>query len=61
MIDSAAYGYPTCQGASINAREAIKELFEKDLLVLHRAKSLTSDLVEKADLILVIEDGMKES
>ena len=60
MIDSAADGYPTYQGASINAREAIKELFGEDLLVSHKAKKLTPDLVEQADLILVMGEGMKE-
>ena len=60
IIDSAAYGYPTYQGASSNAREAIKELFGEDLLVSHKAKKLTPDLVEQADLILVMGEGMKE-
>jgi hypothetical protein len=30
LIDSSAYGYPTSQGASPNAREAIKQLFGED-------------------------------
>jgi len=60
VIDSAAYDYPTSQGASINAREAIKELFGEDLLVSHKAKKLTPNLVEQADLILVMGEGMKE-
>jgi len=60
MIDSAAYDYPTYQGASTNAREAIKQLFGEDLLVSHTAKKLTPDLVEGADLILVMGAGMKK-
>jgi len=60
IIDSAAFDYPTYQGASMNAREAIKRLFGEDLLVSHRAKKLTSDLVEQADLILVMGSRMKE-
>ena len=60
MIDSAAYDYPTYQGASTNAREAIKQLFGEDLLVSHTAKKLTPDLVEGADLILVMVAGMKK-
>ena len=60
LIDSAAYDYPTYQGASTNAREAIKQLFGEDLLVSHTAKKLTPDLVEGADLILVMEAGMKK-
>lgn len=59
MIDSAAYDYPTYQGASTNAREAIKQLFGEDLLVSHMAKKLTPDLVEGADLILVMGADMK--
>ncbi len=60
MIDSAAYDYPTYQGASTHAREAIKQLFGEDLLVSHTAKKLTPDLVEGADLILVMGAGMKK-
>jgi protein-tyrosine-phosphatase len=59
IIDSAAYGYPTYQGASINARETIKRLLGEDLLVSHKAKKLTPDLIEHADLILVMEERMK--
>ncbi len=60
MIDSAAYDYPTYQGASTNARKVIKQLFGEDLLVSHTAKKLTPDLVEGADLILVMGAGMKK-
>ena len=60
MIDSAAYDYPTYQGASTNARKAIKQLFGEDLLVSHMTKKLTPDLVEGADLILVMVAGMKK-
>ncbi len=59
VIDSVACGSPTYQGASTNAREAIKQLLGEDLLVSHKAKKLTPDLVEHADLILVMEAGMK--
>ncbi len=59
IIDSASYDYPTYQGASINAREAIKQLFGEDLLVSHKAKKLTPDLAEQADLILVMGKRMK--
>ena len=59
LIDSSAYGYPTYQGASTNAREAIKQLFGEDLLASHKAKKLTPPLVVKADLILVMEKSMK--
>lgn len=59
-IVSAAYGSPTYEGASNNAREAIKKLFGADLLASHRAKKLTPDLIEQADLILVMEARMKK-
>ncbi|MFC1995511.1 hypothetical protein ACFLVM_01355 [Chloroflexota bacterium] len=59
MINSTAYDYPTYQGASTNAREAINQLFGEDLLVSHMAKKLTPDLVEGADLILVMGADMK--
>ena len=48
------------QWAQSSAWEAIKELFGEDLLVSHKAKGLTPDLVEQADLILVMGEGMKE-
>ena len=59
MVDSAAYGYPTYRGASTNAREAIKRLFGEDLLASHKAKKLTVELAEQADLILVMEKRIK--
>ncbi len=60
LIDSAAYGYPTCERASTNAREAIKQLLGEDLLSSHKAKKLTPSMVEQADLILVMEAAMKK-
>jgi protein-tyrosine-phosphatase len=60
MIDSSAYGYPTSQGVSPNAREAIKQLFGEDLLASHKAKKMMPGLAEQADLILVMGVGMKE-
>lgn len=60
-IDSAAYGPPTQEGASTNAREVIKKLFGDDLLASHKSKKLTPELIEQADLILVMKAGMKES
>jgi protein-tyrosine-phosphatase len=60
IIDSAAYNYPTYPEASMGAREAIKKLIGEDLLVSHKAKKLTHDLVQQADLILVMETEMKK-
>lgn len=59
-VESAAYDSPTYQGASTNAREAIKQLFGQDLLASHKAKRLTPEFVEKADLILVMGSRMKK-
>ena len=59
-IDSAAYDGPTYAGASDNARDAIKKQFGQDLLASHKAKKLTPELAEKADLILVMGARMKK-
>ena len=59
-VDSAAYDGPTYLVASKNAREAIKTMLKTDLLSTHRAKKLTPDLVEWADLILVMGARMKK-
>ena len=58
-VDSAAYNHPTYEGASSNAREAVKKLLGDDPLAGHNAKKLTPGLVEAADLILVMEARMK--
>ena len=58
-IDSAAYDGPTSQGASTNAREAIKKLYKQDLLAAHRAKKLAPELADWADVILVMGARMK--
>ena len=60
QVDSAAYDGPTYQGASANAREAVKRLFGDDLLVSHKAKKMTADLVEHADVTLVMTNRMKK-
>ena len=59
-IDSAACNSPTSSEASSNARAAIEELFGQDLLASHKAKKLTPELAEKADLILVMGARMKK-
>ena len=59
-IDSAAYDGTTYPGASKNARATIKKLFGSDLLASHDAKKLTPELMEWADLILVMGPRMKE-
>lgn len=46
---------PSLSGASEHARNAIKELFGRDLLAGHRAMRLTPTLVGEANLILVMD------
>jgi protein-tyrosine phosphatase len=58
VISAARYS-PTNSETSLNARETIKILYKQDLLATHKSKSLTPELTEKADLILVMTDVMK--
>ncbi len=58
-LESAAYGEPGEKSAHPIARLVIKELYEKDLLKDHLPRKLTSQMVDKADLILVMEGYMK--
>lgn len=58
-VDSAAYEGSACQGASSEAREAIRRLFGSDLLVSHKSKKLSQELLDWADLILVMKARMK--
>jgi protein-tyrosine-phosphatase len=58
-VDSAARHRPDSTSAHPNSRETIKELYHDDLLADHVPKGLTTDIVEKADLIMVMEDHMK--
>ena len=60
-VQSAACYTPTYTEASFYAREAIKTLYGHDLLAAHKPKSLTPELTEKADLILVMTRAMKYS
>ncbi len=58
-VQSAARYTPTFQEASFYARETIKNLYGHDLLAAHKSHSLTPELTDKADLILVMTDAMK--
>jgi len=58
-VDSAAYDSPTYPGASPNAIAAVRELFGQDLLASHKAKKLTPQIANNADLILVMTSRMK--
>ena len=59
IVQSAARYTPTFQEASFCARETIKALYGRDLLATHKSQSLTLELTDKADLILVMTDVMK--
>jgi len=59
-VDSAAHGAPTLPTATKEAREAMVTLYGNDLLALHQSKRMTTDLMQQADLILVMDDRMKE-
>lgn len=58
-IDSAAFGPPTDDVVSENARAAIKKIYGQDLLVSHKSKKGTPDLKEQADLILAMTGLIK--
>ena len=49
-------------GATDGARQAIKKLFNEDLLALadHRSMILTNAIMEEADLILVMDEGLRK-
>jgi len=44
--------------ASYAARYAIREMYDEDLLKDHRPKLLTAELVDEADLILVMDHSL---
>lgn len=53
-IKSAGIIEPSSPFVSYAARHAIKEIFNEDILANHKTNTLTSELVEQADLILVM-------
>ena len=59
-IDSAAYGIPTLNRASKEAREAIKIKYGQDLLASHQPRRITPELMQWADIILVMTNSMKQ-
>jgi protein-tyrosine-phosphatase len=46
---------PSGTEASFGARETIKKMYREDLLKDHRPSTFTPELVDKADLILVMD------
>jgi len=59
-IDSAGSSATTDDGATDNAREAIKKIYGQDLLAFHKSKKLTSKLTEQADIILAMTGAISD-
>ncbi len=57
-IRAAGLGPLSAKEASYGARYAIRELYGRDLLKNHRPELLTSDLVDRADLILAMDTSL---
>jgi protein-tyrosine-phosphatase len=58
-VDVYAVGLvPSGKEASFGAREVIKEMYKADLLKDHKPVAFTDELVNKADLILVMDKGL---
>jgi protein-tyrosine-phosphatase len=57
-LEAAALEAPRRDAASRAARRAIVDMFGEDLLATHKPAMLSPDLIEDADLILVMEEGM---
>ena len=58
-VDSAAKTGGTAKRAAINARDVIRQMYGEGLLGTHRPKPVAPELVEQADIILVVESWMK--
>jgi protein-tyrosine-phosphatase len=59
-IDSVAYGIPTLNRASKEAREAIKIKYSEDLLASPQPRRITPELIQWADIVLVMSGWMKQ-
>lgn len=57
-IRAAGLGPITKSEASYAARYVIKEMYNDDLLASHRPEQLTAELVQQADLILVMDKAL---
>jgi len=58
-VDSAGYNGADGPAAHPDARQTIIEMYSSDFLADHTPKKLTKEMVDQADLILVMEDYMK--
>jgi putative endonuclease len=59
-VDSAAYDGIPSNKASPGARKAINRLYGQDLLGAHVPKKLSKDLIDWADIIVVMTERMKK-
>jgi|SRR5215218_406241 len=60
-LETGALGTPSKESASNAARRAIQAMFGEDLLAAHRPSRLSGELIEDADLILVMTESMRRS
>jgi protein-tyrosine-phosphatase len=60
-LETGALDPPSKATASSAARRAIETMFGEDLLADHRPARLTRELIEDADLILVMSESMRQS
>lgn len=60
-VDSAAFSGTSHSGATDNATLAIQKIYGQDLLVTHKSKKLTPELIEQADLILAMTQAIKSA
>ncbi|MEM3713869.1 MAG: low molecular weight protein arginine phosphatase [Nitrososphaeria archaeon] len=59
FVDSAAKGFPSGSSANLKAREAIIQLYGRDLLADHKPKSIRELNLNDFDLILTMEEDQK--
>lgn len=57
-IEALALGPPTKKYISYAAKNAIKEIYNKDLIGHYVPRRVTEDIIEKADLILVMDKSL---
>jgi len=60
-IKAMALGALTSTSVSYAARNAIKEMYGKDLLINHKPQMVTQEALDKADLILVMDRSLMDN
>jgi len=58
-VDSAAKGITTRPGATYEARKVIRQLYQEDLLVNHKSKSINEMSLDDFHLILTMKERYK--